>query len=191
MRFENYQKACGIWEENIPARFEKLEPRKYQEDAIKALLENNRIVILSGESGVGKSYLLSAKANELLYRRWYQNALEQYSLSSQFVEEAKEDVIYTTFFDFELALRTAMTNGTMEKLFREFIKPKTLIVDEIGRGKWSDFTATFFQNLLIRRYGDKKETDLGTNLLGKEFVEMFDDALLRRFSDGKFVVIEK
>lgn len=190
MKFENYQRACGIWEENLPARIETLEKRENQKEAVKALWENNRVVVLLGASEQGKSYLLSARANEILYRNWYQKAYEEYAISNEIVKEGKRLVSYMTFFDYELALRTAMHNGTMEQLFSEMLATQVLIVDELGRGKWSDFTATFFENLIIRRYGEKKITYIGSNLTAKEFVEMFDSAVVRRIQNEKFVVIK-
>ena len=179
--FRHYQTEWGIWKENRDAFLEYTIPRVGQETAYEALTElkdkNEGTVVLVGESRAGKSWLVSAYMNTKI-KEWYNN-------------NTQCDARYMTFFEFELALRSAMTKGTMDELFMRLCSYNVLVVDEIGRGKWSDFTATFFENLIIRRFGNKKVTVLATNLNIKELFEMFDLAVIERLKKGKICQVKK
>lgn len=176
-RTEQYQ--CGIWRENRDAFLGDITPREGQEDAYNALADlmehKSRIVILTGESRSGKSFLISGYINDCIRERWGSEGQDTMPR-------------YMTFFDMELSLRAAQTKGTMDILFRDLVKVPQLAIDELGRGKWSDFTSTFFTNLLIRRYGEKRETVLATNLNGQELVEMMDLALIERLKENRAIV---
>ena len=175
------QRMAGIWNENKDAFLSQTEPRQGQEDAYKALTElaegNRRMVILLGESRSGKSWLGSGYIND--------------RLKKQYGEDKDKLATYMTFFDLELALRSAQTLGTMDKLFYKLVGYPELFIDELGRGKWSEFTSTFFTNLLIRRYGEKKPTLVATNLSGAELKGMLDLAILERLKEHGSVVLVK
>ena len=179
--FRHYQREWGIWKENRDAFLEYTIPRVGQESAYDALTElankDEGTVVLVGESRAGKSWLVSAYMNTKM-KEWYNTNVNR---------EAR----YMTFFEFELALRSAMVKGTMDVLFATLCSYSVLVVDEIGRGKWSDFTATFFENLLINRYGNRKATALATNLNVKELFEMFDLAIIERLKTGKICQVRK
>ena len=177
--FTTLQKQCGIWRENWDAFLGDITPREGQEDAYSAMADlmehKSRIVILTGESRSGKSFLLSGYINECIRARWGS-------------ERQDNMPKYMTFFDMELALRAAQTKGTIDILFRDLVKVPELAFDEVGRGKWSEFTSTFFTNLLIRRYGEMRETAMATNLNGQELVEMMDLALIERLKENRAIV---
>lgn len=179
--FRPLQKEAGIWEENKDAFLSEIKPRQGQEKAYSSLMEmlegNRRLLLISGESRAGKSWLLSGYINERL-REVYAGINTR-------------GVKYMTFFDMELRLRSAQTLGTMDKLFNELVGYQHLAIDELGRGKWSDFTATFFTNLLIRRYGEKRETLIATNLKADELWDMIDIALMERMKAEKAIVLMK
>ena len=177
--FRTMQIQCGIWRENLDAFLADITPREGQEDAYSAMADlmehKSRIVILTGESRSGKSFLLSGYINDCIRERWG-------------TEGQDNQPKYMTFFDMELALRAAQTKGTMDILFRDLVKVPQIAFDEVGRGKWSEFTSTFFTNLLIRRYGEKRETVMATNLNGQELVGMMDLALIRRLKENRAIV---
>lgn len=179
--FRTLQTIAGIWKEHRDVFLEEIEPRDGQANGLQAVKEmmegRRRLLVLVGESRSGKSFLLSGFANSVM-RRDYR-------------EGRDESVKYMTFFDFELALRTAQTLGRMDVLYKELSGYPHLVVDELGRGKWSDFTATFFTNLLIRRRGEFKDTMIATNLSGSELKEMLDIALIERLREENGIVAVK
>ena len=177
--FRVIQGQCGIWKENRDAFLSDITARKGQEDAYSAMADlmehKSRIIILTGESRSGKSFLISGYINDCIRARWGTEGQDNMPK-------------YMTFFELELSLRAAQTKGTMDVLFRELVDIPELAVDELGRGKWSEFTSTFFTNLLIRRYGEKRETAMATNLNGQELVEMMDLALIERLKENRAIV---
>lgn len=177
--FRQLQREAGVWKENQDAFLEDITPRAGQEDAIEAIARltehEARIVILTGESRSGKTYLLSGYMNDILRDIWG---------TDKQIKTPK----FMTFFELELALRAAQTKGTMDVLFRDLVDLPQLVIDEVGRGKWSDFTSTFFTNLLIRRFGEKRETLMATNLMGGELVEMLDIALIERLKEDRAII---
>lgn len=180
--FRSTQRQAGIWKRDEDAFLSKTTPRAGQESGFKAMQElaerKLSLVILVGETDAGKSFLLSGYINDKLEKTHYNGQ--------------ESTARYMTFFDLELALRSAQTTGTMDVLSNRLVSYRDLVIDEFGRGKWSEFTSTFFENLLIRRHGEKKQTGIGTNLSGAELKEMLDFAVLRRIrQDGKVVQLKK
>lgn len=180
--FRSTQRQAGIWKRDEDSFLSKTTPRAGQESGFKAMQElaerELSLVILVGETDAGKSFLLSGYINDKLEKTHYNGQ--------------ESTARYMTFFDLELALRSAQTTGTMDVLFNRLVSYRDLVIDEFGRGKWSEFTSTFFENLLIRRHGEKKQTGIGTNLSGTELKEMLDFAVLRRIrQDGKVVQLKK
>lgn len=176
--FRQIQREAGIWKENKDAFFDSIDPREGQLKAYYAISDllngKRKLLILLGESRSGKSWLVSGYANTMLKK--------------DFNESREISVKYMTFFELELALRTAQTLGRMDVLYRDLISYAHLIIDELGRGKWSEFTATFFTNVLIRRKGEGRDTLLATNLSGAELKEMLDLAIIERLREDDGII---
>ena len=189
MNRRTLRKVCGIWKENMDASLANMKPRGYQKNAINVLNEKGLFFAVCGASRMGKSWILSGLANDLIDEACEKMALEM-EMDGDAVKKIRGVVRYMTFFEFELMLREAQTKGDMFALFNDLLSPNVLIVDEYGRGKWSDFTATFFQNLLIKRYGEKKRTLIGSNLKQVEFLEMMDLAIIERLGMHNVVTLK-
>ena len=176
--FRETQKEAGIWKEHRDVFFDELNPRDGQLKGYYAITDilngKRKLVILIGESRAGKSFLVSGYANTLLQK--------------DFNENRGISIKYMTFFDLELALRSAQTLGRMDILYSDLVNLPHLIIDEWGRGKWSEFTSTFFTNLLIRRKGEGRDTLIATNLSGKEIREMLDIALIERLKEDDGII---
>lgn len=177
--FREMQRNAGIRRKHSDVFFDEINPRDGQLNAFYAITDiinsKRKILILVGESQIGKSYLLSGYADTMLKK--------------DFNESREATVRYMTFFDLELALRTAQTLGRMDVLYDELIRIPHLVIDEMGRGKWSEFTSTFFTNLLIRRTEEWRDTLMATNLSGSELKEMLDLALIERLKNDKGIVL--
>lgn len=193
MNFRTVQKVCGIWEENLEAGFhdEKREKQERARGLVEQFFKREfRSLGLFGTTRTGKSWLLSGALNKRLKSVYDEFGLSMYSMDSDTEKKVLRLCRYMTFFEFELGLRTAQHDGTMGAYFDSLLSPEFLVVDEIGRGKWSDFTATFFENLIIKRYGEKKFTAFASNLYLDEFKQMFDNAILERLKSGKVEILE-
>lgn len=190
MTLNGLKRACGIWAENMDASRKALVPRDYQRKVLEILDKGERFAVVCGASRTGKSWMLSGIANDMLEQAFNDGNLA-YELDGDAVRKVRALVQYMTFFEFELMLREAQTKGELFGLFSTLLAPKVLIVDEYGRGKWSDFTATFFQNLLIKRYGEKKRTLIGSNLTQSELMDMLDIAVVERVGVGNVVLMKK
>lgn len=193
MNFKTAQKAVGIWEENYTADFDTMQERPGQKLALETVMEllhgDYRTVGLLGASRTGKSWICSAAVNHEILQPYKDGGMGLFPINGEMIGILRSHALYMTFFEFELKLRTAQHNGTLEALYSELVAPRLVVFDEIGRGKWSDFTATYFENTLIRRYGAKKQTLMASNLTSSEFRDMFDNALLERFREGRFVTL--
>lgn len=189
MTLNGLKRACGIWAENMDASRKALVPREYQRKVLEIFDKGERFAVVCGASRTGKSWILSGIANDMIEQA-YDEADMAYEMDRDAIRKARAVVQYMTFFEFELMLREAQTKGELFGLFSQLLAPKVLIVDEYGRGKWSDFTATFFQNLLIKRYGEKKRTMIGSNLTQSELVDMLDIALLERLGADNIGVMK-
>lgn len=178
--FRALQREAGIWAVNKDAFLDTIQPWEGQEDAYDALADmvehKRKIVVMLGESRSGKSWLGSGYINLMLK-------------NEQVLAGEKPLARYMTFFDLELMLRSSQTQGTMDRLFNELVRIPQLFIDEMGRGKWSEFTATFFTNLIIRRHGENRYTVIGTNLSGADLKEMLDIALLERLKEENSIVL--
>lgn len=179
--FRDIQRQCGVWKENYDAFLDEITPREGQDTAYRALsdvLEDKRLMVsLIGESRAGKSWLMNGCVNSRIKEAYFDNR-------SRLPK-------YMTFFELELELRSAMTQGTMNQLFGRLVDIPMLAIDEIGRGKWSDFTATFFENLIIKRYGERRVTLMATNLGADEFKALFDVAILERLRTQSICLVKK
>lgn len=189
MTLNGLKRSCGIWAENMEASRKALVPRDYQRKVLEIFDRGGRFAVVCGASRTGKSWILSGIANDMIEQAYNEDNLA-YEMDSDAVRKARAMVQYMTFFEFELMLREAQTKGELFGLFSYLLAPKVLMVDEYGRGKWSDFTATFFQNLLIKRYGEKKRTMIGSNLTQSELVDMLDIALLERLGADNIGVMK-
>lgn len=183
------RKVCGIWAENMEASLKTLEPRDYQVEAVNRINMGRLFFAVCGASRTGKSWILSGLANDLIDEIYEKETLE-WHMDNDAINKVNRVVKYMTFFEFELMLRESQTKGEMFTLFNQLMLPNVLIIDEYGRGKWSDFTATFFQNLLIKRYGEKKRTLIGSNLKQVEFLEMMDLAIIERLGADNIVTLK-
>ena len=97
--FRQQQRLAGIWNENKDALFFSITPRQGQKEAYEAIEEliigKKRLVLLIGESRSGKSWLGSGYINSRLI--------------DEFTMDIEKSAKYMTFFELELALRTAQT----------------------------------------------------------------------------------
>ena len=112
----------------------------------------NTNLFFSGGNGTGKTHLAMCLAKEGgIYRRL-------------------PDIFREVRLDFE----------SEEKIIEYYGKCDLLIIDEVGRQKFSDFEVNLFFEIIDRRWNNVLPTTVITNLTAREFAEFYSKAILDR-----------
>ena len=144
----------------------------------------SRGVLLSGPVGVGKTFILAAIAKSL--------ALRGYS------------VRFVDFFQLLSELKTAYSNDQSDDaVLAPLIHCDVLVVDELGKGRSTDWELTILDHLITGRYNQNKAMVASTNYLIKaqhksaspynidlEFAKQEQRAAVGGFSPDEFGPLE-
>ena len=115
-------------------------------------------IILSGDSGIGKTHLAAAISNELINRRvavFFVNAPEVY-------DRIRDEIGNKDY-----------TKATMKSC-------ELLILDDLGKEKRSEWTDQILYEVVNNRYEAKKPIIITTNYSAKELATRIDKAVLSR-----------
>ncbi|MFK7871925.1 MAG: ATP-binding protein [Oligoflexales bacterium] len=108
--------------------------------------KHSRGMILSGSVGIGKTYLLVAAARALIER----------GLSVRFID----------FIQLLADIRDAYSDGQSDKsVMNELMSVDVLLVDELGKGRNSEFEHTIIDQLIMGRYNQGKPIIATTNYI--------------------------
>lgn len=194
------QKFSGVLPENYEAFIEDIAPRGDKQEKLKRLLESliedftrgdyeerkekPRVLLVYGAEGRGKTYLCSGALNEYIYRCY----CREYTKDCPDEERLNKKARYITHYELDLEDKSCMNpkaTKTQIEQFRYITSIPFLVIDEVGRGSWSDYSAQNIENIISKRYGNLLPTVLITNKTGKEITEMFDISIRDRLSNGK------
>lgn len=153
-----------------PLTSQQEECNKAIEQIIKGELQT---ITLLGTQGTGKTFL----ACSALVRY----CIDQFWSKGQFF---RDKALYTKHYNMELAYKSAMspaTTQTQEDVFYRFARQyKLLVIDELGRGKNSEYTMSFIENVIAERYEQKLPTIIISNKTAKEFKVLIDSPIIDR-----------
>jgi len=120
-------------------------------------------LFFTGNNGTGKTHLAMCLAKDgATYRRL-------------------PDILREVRLDFE----------SEEKIIEYYGECDLLIIDEIGRQKFSDFESNLFFEIIDRRWNNVLPTTIITNLSTKEFSELYNAAILDRLRPLEIFLIGK
>lgn len=112
---------------------------------IKSTGVQNKGVILSGDVGVGKTYLLTSIAKEMVFK----------GFSVKFVD----------FFQLitEIKARYSQKKDVADSILGPLLTVDVLIIDELGKGRRTEFEQTIVDQLVMGRYNQNKLMLASTN----------------------------
>lgn len=181
-RIEKLVEASGLSARNRRQTFDKWEAKEekmrqvkqlvewYKDGAIRGELEKNdglNSLFLHGSCGVGKTHLACAVANALL--------------------DAEKPVLLTTFGDLVQEIKSTYAKDaktTELQIVTKYRQAPMLIIDDLGKEKPTDWSASILFSILNHRYSDMKPTIITSNFAPEVTISRIapsqDDALCGR-----------
>ncbi len=142
-----------------------VQPKNEEQKKLKELLTQLKmkeyiLLLLCGDTGLGKTYMSQALANTIIY-----NAVDpEYS------------ALYTTHFEMERKLRASMNGKGLSELdlIQKYKNYRLLIIDELGRGTISEYMMNTLEYIISERLARERRTILITNKSPEELRTIFD-----------------
>jgi DNA replication protein DnaC len=120
-------------------------------------------LLISGPTGVGKTYLAAAITRELI--------------------EIKQEIRFLEVSRFYSELRECMKRDASEETrIAQYANVRWLVLDDFGAGALTDFERRYALDLLSRRANAKRKTILTTNLRLEDIAEKLDERIASRLS---------
>jgi DNA replication protein DnaC len=125
-------------------------------------------LFFTGNNGTGKTHLAMCLTKDgAIYRRLSDIFLEvrsSYNDKSRYIPSAN----------------TTLYGSTESEVLDYYGECRLLIIDEIGRQKFTEFELNLFFEIIDRRWNNVVPTTIITNLTAKEFSELYSVAILDR-----------
>jgi DNA replication protein DnaC len=133
---------------------------KYAKEEFVNRYPAKRGFLLMGKAGLGKTHLAIGAISELTLR----NGIK---------------CIFKDFFHLLSELKEAYSQGIPEnEVLLPLIETEVLVIDELGKGKSSDWELNILDQLISKRYNASKTTLITTNYVTKEFATNEDKEIL-------------
>jgi len=162
-------KYVGTWLETYhpDEGSQRLALRKSQ-DFIKDFGKSNKGLIFMGRPGVGKTHLAV-------------------SIIKALSMEKDIDCKFIDFFQLLSDIRNGFSEGESEQaLINPFIKSRVLVIDELAKGRNTDWELTILDQIISQRYNDAdKVTVFTTNYLNEDSAEASENS--QNGSTGNYV----
>lgn len=136
-------------------------------------LNQQKGIIVEGGVGVGKTYLLTSIAKHLIFK----------GLSVKFVD----------FFQLitEIKAKYSLKQDVDESILNPLLKVDVLLIDELGKGRRTNFEQTIIDQLVMGRYNQQKIIIASTNCSLENVVTNIDPSDFHNFPTLKAAVGER
>lgn len=136
-------------------------------------LNHYKGIIVEGGVGVGKTYLLTSIAKHIIFK----------GLSVKFVD----------FFQLitEIKAKYSLKQDVDESILNPLLKVDVLIIDELGKGRRTNFEQTIIDQLVMGRYNQQKLIIASTNCSLKNAITNIDPSDFHNFPTLKAAVGER
>ena len=138
-------------------------------------------IILTGKNGTGKTMLCCVILKQMIKRnpnenRGHESDWYLYTEAIKIVRDIKD---------------TWGKEATEQAAIDKYVKPKVLVIDEIGVQYGSETETQFLTEIINDRYNQKKQTILSGNETVIEMLETLGDRVIDRFREsGKVLVCD-
>ena len=130
--------------------------------------EGKMNMLLTGKTGSGKTYLLTACANLCAEQNKSVLLITAYTLSGTFLDAHLSDL------------------ATHQAIMDSLIDVDVLIIDDLGTENiYKNVTAEYFFSLINERIARQKQTFISTNLTLSDIRERYDERIFSRLVDQK------
>ena len=131
-------------------------------------------MLLTGNTGTGKTYLLTACANLCAEQNKSVLLLTAYTVNSMFLEAHLSDV------------------HTHHEIIDSLVDVDVLLIDDLGtENVYKNVTAEYFFSVLNERIARKKQTFISTNLTLNDIRERYDERIFSRLVDQNCTFVTK
>jgi len=169
--------ACGVGKRYLSCSFETFKGADKVKAVCKALIEKPESIVLTGDTGSGKTHLAVAILRE-------------------FVKDGKvidsRGAIFTTVPDLLLSIRSGFGDSSgftqsEEDFINSYAKTPFLILDDLGAEKSTEWATATLSAIIDKRYRELLPTVYTTNLTLDEISNQLSRRISSRMSDAKII----
>ncbi len=136
-------------------------------------------IILTGKNGTGKTMLCCLILKEMIKRNPHEN--KGYD---------SDWYLYTEAIKIVRDIKDTWRQNTSEQAaINKYVKPKVLVIDEIGVQYESNTETQFLTEIINDRYNQKKQTILSGNVTVLEMQNILGDRVIDRFKESGRVLV--
>ncbi len=136
-------------------------------------------IILAGINGTGKTMLCCEIIKGMIVRNPHENNVYD-----------SDWYLYTEAIKIVRKIKNTWMKKTSEQdAIDKFVKPKVLVIDEIGMQYESNTEMQFLTEIINDRYNQEKQTILSGNLTVIEMQEILGDRVIDRFKESGRVLV--
>lgn len=138
----------------------------------KEATQNGQNIFLTGNTGSGKTYLLSACANLAVEQNKSALFVTAYTLNSMFLESHLSDL------------------ATKQAILDSLVDVDLLAIDDLGTETvYKNVTAEYLFSVINERINRKKQTFISTNLTLEDVRDRYDERIFSRLVDQKLTFV--
>jgi len=165
--------VCGVDRKYRNCSFDNFQGGAKLVGILKHLAAEGKSVLLTGNTGCGKTHLAVSMMNEFI--------------------KHSQDALFVTLPELLLEIRSSFygSSGTTEKALVDWYSTRQfLVLDDLGAEKPSEFTVATLYLILDRRIRQERQTVITTNLKTMEEIEQYAGSrIASRISEMELITV--